>query len=229
MDVEDFRAVRKVAEEAGRRGVDLDGARIFNASAASGVDVAEYAAEVDTLMFCVSKGLGAPIGSLVCGSAEQMRGGSPDPRSCSVGPGGRPGSSRPPDSVVLEEGPQRLHEDHEPGHVVWGEAVEKIVPGSLDPADVETNMVFADTVESKATWLRSRSASRFEDDGVWVSAGGLGRLFHFIETTMQQHAEHLALFDAQAEDLGGARQEARHPGTPRSSMRRCRRWLTRPV
>ncbi|RPJ12557.1 MAG: threonine aldolase, partial [Actinobacteria bacterium] len=51
----------------------LDGARIFNASAASGVDVAEYAAEVDTLMFCVSKGLGAPIGSLVCGSAEQMR------------------------------------------------------------------------------------------------------------------------------------------------------------
>ncbi|HLU46765.1 MAG TPA: low-specificity L-threonine aldolase [Planctomycetota bacterium] len=50
----------------------IDGARIFNASVASGVPVREYAAPADTLMFCVSKGLGAPAGSLLVGDAETI-------------------------------------------------------------------------------------------------------------------------------------------------------------
>src|SRR3989441_1211554 len=68
MPVDELRAIRKVAQEAGVP-VYLDGARIFNASAASGTPVGEYASEVDGLMFCLSKGLGAPIGSVLCAQA----------------------------------------------------------------------------------------------------------------------------------------------------------------
>ncbi|RPJ15618.1 MAG: hypothetical protein EHM22_00280, partial [Actinobacteria bacterium] len=164
MDVEDFRAIRKVAEESGVA-VHLDGARIFNASAASGVDVAEYAAEVDTLMFCVSKGLGAPIGSLVCGSAEQMREG----RRIKILFGGawrQAGVVAAAGLVALEEGPKRLAEDHERARRL-ADAVAEIVPGSLDPADVETNMVFADTEPMVMTPLDV--ANRLEEHGVGAS------------------------------------------------------------
>jgi threonine aldolase len=67
--------LRAVAEGARERGVavHLDGARLANASVACGVPMAEYAAPVDTLMVAVSKGLGAPVGSLLAGSAEAMQ------------------------------------------------------------------------------------------------------------------------------------------------------------
>src|SRR4029453_18684448 len=53
--------------------IHMDGARIWNAAAAADVSVTEWTSQVDTVMFCLSKGLGAPVGSLVCGSAEQIR------------------------------------------------------------------------------------------------------------------------------------------------------------
>src|SRR5437763_12272433 len=67
MPVDELRAIRKVAEEA-ETPVYMDGARIFNASVASGTPVSEFASEVDALMFCLSKGLGGPIGSVLCGT-----------------------------------------------------------------------------------------------------------------------------------------------------------------
>jgi threonine aldolase len=67
--LEDVRAVAEVAREFGAR-VFMDGARIFNASVASGTPVRDYAAEVDALSFCFSKGLGAPIGSMVVGPRD---------------------------------------------------------------------------------------------------------------------------------------------------------------
>ena len=72
MPVEELRAIRKVADD-NDLPIHLDGARIFNAAVAAGVDVTEYTREADTMMFCVSKGLGAPIGSLVCGTREDIR------------------------------------------------------------------------------------------------------------------------------------------------------------
>jgi threonine aldolase len=164
MDVEDVRAIRKVAEEAGVA-VHLDGARIFNASAASGVDVTEYAAETDTLMFCVSKGLGAPVGSLVCGTAEQMREG----RRIKILYGGawrQAGIVAAAGLIALEEGPGRLHEDHERAARLAA-AVAEIVPGSLDPGSVETNMVFADTEPLSMTPLET--TDRLEEQGVGAS------------------------------------------------------------
>jgi L-threonine aldolase (EC 4.1.2.5) len=62
--LETFREIRKVADEYGLK-VHLDGARIFNASIASGVPVKEYARYCDSVMFCLSKGLSSPVGSLL--------------------------------------------------------------------------------------------------------------------------------------------------------------------
>ena len=142
MSIEDLRAIRKVAQEAGFP-VHMDGARIFNAAVASGTDVAEFCSEVDTMMFCVSKGLGAPIGSLVCGPAEMVR----EARRIKILFGGawrQAGVVAAAGLVALEEGPKRLHEDHARARRL-AEGVAEALPGSLDPGAVETNMVYADT------------------------------------------------------------------------------------
>jgi threonine aldolase len=142
MAIDDLRAYRKLAQD---RGVPmhLDGARVFNAGVASGVDVSEYCAEVDTMMFCVSKGLGAPIGSLLCGPAELMD----EARRIKILVGGawrQAGVMAAAGLIALEEGPKRLHEDHQRARRL-AEGVGQIAPGSVDPAAVETNMVFVDT------------------------------------------------------------------------------------
>lgn len=69
---EEVEAALKVARERGLA-THLDGARIFNAEVASGRSVEEWARGFDTVSFCLSKGLGAPVGSVVCGTRDQMR------------------------------------------------------------------------------------------------------------------------------------------------------------
>lgn len=66
----ELRALCRLARERGLR-LHLDGARLFNAAIASGVDAAEWASHFDTVSFCLSKGLGAPVGSLLCSSRAQ--------------------------------------------------------------------------------------------------------------------------------------------------------------
>src|SRR5206468_1123894 len=124
----------KVAGEAGVH-VYLDGARIFNASVASGTPVQDYTAEVDALMFCLSKGLGAPIGSVLCGTTEFIR----EARRAKILFGGawrQAGIMAAAGLVALEEGPARLHQDH---------VNARRLADGIDPMSVETNIVFADT------------------------------------------------------------------------------------
>ncbi len=142
MPVEELRAIRKVADDNGLP-IHLDGARIFNAAVAAGVDVSEYTREADTMMFCVSKGLGAPIGSLVCGTREHIR----EARRLKILFGGawrQAGIMAAAGLIALEDGPERLHLDHERARRL-ADGVAEILPGSIDPATVETNMVYADT------------------------------------------------------------------------------------
>jgi threonine aldolase len=142
MPLDEMRAVRKVANDAGVP-IHLDGARIFNAATAAGVDAAEIAAEVDTLMFCLSKGLGAPIGSVLCGPAEMAR----EARRLKILYGGawrQAGIVAAAGLIALEEGPKRLHEDHERARRL-AEGVADLLPGAVDLEQVETNMVFVDT------------------------------------------------------------------------------------
>ena len=161
MAPEDLRAIRKVADEA-RLPIHLDGARIFNAAAAAGVDVTEWAREVETMMFCVSKGLGAPIGSLVCGSEELMR----EARRIKILFGGawrQAGIVAAAGLIALEEGPKRLHEDHARARRL-AEGVAQRLPGTVDPSAVETNMVFVDTASVSIPTLRA--VERLADLGV---------------------------------------------------------------
>ena len=142
MPLEELQAVRKVADDAGVP-VHLDGARLFNAAAAAGVDAPEFAREADTVMFCVSKGLGAPIGSLLCGPADLM----PEARRLWILFGGawrQAGITAAAGIVALERGPGRLHEDHERARRLAAGVAERL-PGSIDLEQVETNMVLVDT------------------------------------------------------------------------------------
>lgn len=142
MPADELRAVRKVAEESGVA-VHLDGARLFNAAAAAGVEAEEFAREADTVMFCVSKGLGAPIGSLLCGPADLM----PEARRLWILFGGawrQAGITAAAGIVALREGPERLHEDHERARRL-ADGVADRLPGTIDPGQVETNMVLVDT------------------------------------------------------------------------------------
>ncbi len=139
--IEDLRAAAKAGRDAGLA-VHLDGARIFNASIAAGVSVQEYADEVDTVMFCLSKGLGAPIGSVLCGPAAFIH----EARRTKILFGGawrQAGVLAAAGLIALDEGPKRLHEDHENAKAL-AVGIADVSPGAVDPAAVETNMVFVD-------------------------------------------------------------------------------------
>jgi threonine aldolase len=161
MPAEELRAIRKVADDNGLP-IHLDGARIFNAAVAAGVDVGEYTRESDTMMFCVSKGLGAPIGSLVCGTREHIR----EARRLKILFGGawrQAGIMAAAGLVALEDGRERLREDHERARRL-ARAVGDMLPGSVDPATVETNMIY---VDAEAVGMRSLSViQRLADLGV---------------------------------------------------------------
>ena len=175
MALEDLRAYRKLARDRGVP-VHLDGARIFNASAASGVDVADYCAEVDTMMFCVSKGLGAPIGSLLCGPADLM----PEARRIKILVGGawrQAGVLAAAGLVALEEGPGRLREDHARARRLAEELVA-IVPAGVDPASVETNMVFVDTAGVGMSALEAVRRLAAVGVGATISGGRVRMVTH---------------------------------------------------
>lgn len=162
-----LQGIRKVTEEA-ELPLYMDGARIWNASVASGIPVHEYAAEVDALMFCFSKGLGAPIGSVLCGPDEFIR----EARRVRVqltGAWRQAGVIAAAALVALEEGPKRLHEDHANARRL-AEGVADTFPGSVEPSDVETNIVFVDPT---AVGLSAEQIlDRLRDAGVLVSMVG---------------------------------------------------------
>jgi threonine aldolase len=165
--------VRDIAAVCADAGVPLylDGARIFNACAVAEAPVAAYASEVTSLMFCLSKGLGAPIGSILAGDREFIR----EARRLKILFGGawrQAGIIAAAGLIALEEGPKRLHEDHDNARTL-AEGVAELLPGSLDPDLIETNIVFADvsgTGRDAAQW-RDRLAA----EGVLVTILG-GRI-----------------------------------------------------
>jgi threonine aldolase len=155
-------SVAAVAAACAQRNVPLylDGARIFNAAVLTGATVADYAARVDALMFCLSKGLGAPIGSLLAGDAELIR----EARRLKVLYGAawrQAGIMAAAGLIALAEGPKRLHEDHANARQLAAGLAE-ILPGALDPADTTTNIVFADvssTGHDADEWRRRLAAN----------------------------------------------------------------------
>ena len=139
-----MKTVREICDGAHERGVKvhMDGARIFNAAAALGMPVKEIAASADTLMFCLSKGLGAPAGSILAGPAERIAKGRLYRKR--LGGGMRQvGVLAAACLVALEESPRRLEDDHRNARFL-AEGLARMAGVRIDPAGVATNIVVFD-------------------------------------------------------------------------------------
>jgi len=132
--------LRAVAEAAGEVPLHLDGARLFNAEAATGVSAAEWAAPATTVMCCLSKGLCAPVGSLLAAGEDVIARGRSERKR--LGGGMRQaGVLAAPGLVALRDMTERLPEDHARA-VRLADAVTDRWPGcGLDPSTVRTNIV----------------------------------------------------------------------------------------
>ena len=145
----------------------LDGARIFNASVALGVDVKTLTRGFDTVMFCLSKGLGAPVGSMLVGSAERMARARRLRKS--LGGGMRQvGVLAAAGLIALENGPKHLAEDHANARLL-AEALASTEGVAIDLASVETNIVI---FRLKAGKGAADLAARLKARGVLAGAFG---------------------------------------------------------
>jgi threonine aldolase len=133
------------AHAAGLR-VHLDGARIFNASVALGKSVAELSRNCDSVMFCLSKALGAPVGSMLAGSAEFIEK-AHIARKLLGGGMRQAGVLAAAGLIALEESPKNLHRDHENAKHL-AEGLAKVKGITLDAKKVVTNIVIFDVREA---------------------------------------------------------------------------------
>jgi threonine aldolase len=136
--------IDEICAEAHARGlkVHMDGARIFNASAATDIPVSRIAREVDSVMFCLSKALGAPVGSLLVGTADAIAQGRLYRKR--LGGGMRQaGVLAAAGLIALEESPAHLPDDHANARFL-AEQIAAIEGISLDPSRVRTNIVIYD-------------------------------------------------------------------------------------
>ncbi len=154
--------------------VHLDGARIFNAATYLHRPVHEITAKADTVMFCLSKGLGAPVGSLLVGSAEAMARGRLYRKR--LGGGMRQaGVLAAAGLIALEEHPARLCEDHENARFL-AEALSRI-HGIAITHEVETNIVIFDVAGTGIT--AAEISARLKARGVLINPVS-GTLMRFV-------------------------------------------------
>jgi len=155
----------------------LDGARLFNAAVTLQIAAAELAAPFDTVSVCLSKGLGAPVGSLLCGPAElidrarrwrKMLGGGMRQAGILAAAG----------LLALQNNVERLAEDHAKARQL-AEGLSDIDQLAVDPSEVQTNMVFAwpgkDVAENLKSYLKER--------GIMVSGYGNMRMVTHMDVS----------------------------------------------
>lgn len=152
--------------------VHMDGARIFNAAIALGVKAEEIAAPVDSVSFCLSKGLSCPVGSLVCGSKEFVQT-ARKYRKMAGGGMRQAGIIAAAGIVALEQMIDRLAEDHENARIL-AHGLAEIHGIRLDPARVRTNIVVFEMVSEKLA--PAQFLSDLADNGLKVSTFGGQRM-----------------------------------------------------
>ncbi|MBK5293577.1 MAG: low specificity L-threonine aldolase [Acidobacteriia bacterium] len=162
--------VNEICDGAHERGlnVHMDGARLFNAAAHLGRPASELAAKVDSVMFCLSKGLGAPVGSMLVGKADAMDRARLYRKR--LGGGMRQaGVLAAAGLIALEQMPARLHDDHANARFL-AEGLSRIEGLSIDPSKVQTNILFFDVT---GTGLDSGQFSKgLKDRGVLANPVG---------------------------------------------------------
>ncbi len=150
----------------------LDGARIFNAAIALGIPARELAAQADSVMFCLSKGLCAPVGSMLCGSAQFI---AQALRMRKIVGGGmrQAGVLAAAGIVALEQMVQRLQEDHDNAHAL-AEGIAAIPGVRVDLERVQTNMVWFDVVSERTNALQLEAA--LKQEGVLIMLSNATRM-----------------------------------------------------
>jgi len=148
--------------------VHTDGARLFNAAVALGVPAAQIGRHTDSVTFCVSKGLSAPVGSLLCGTAEfitrargfrRMLGGNLRQAGMLAAAG----------IVALDTMVERLADDHRTAKQL-ADGLHRVAPGLVDPKSIATNIVRVDTTVSG--WSAETWSAELQQRNVRVSPGG---------------------------------------------------------
>ncbi|NDA95839.1 MAG: low specificity L-threonine aldolase [Actinobacteria bacterium] len=165
--ITEIAALKKGADEIGVA-LHLDGARIWNAHVASGVAFSEYGKYFDTISVCLSKGLGAPVGSLVLGSKEMIA----RTRVWRKRYGGgmrQIGILAAAGHFALDHNINRLTEDHARAKKI-AVALATIDSSLIDPATVETNIVGLDL--ANFTFSAADFAAACKEKGLWISALG---------------------------------------------------------
>ncbi len=166
--------IEQVAALAHDRGLllHLDGARVFNAAVALGVDVKELTRHVDSVSFCLSKGLSAPVGSLICGSKEFVAEARRNRKA--VGGGMRQcGIIAAAGIEALEQMIDRLAEDHDNAKRL-AQGIAEIGSLSIEPERVQTNIVYFDVAGGTVT--AEQLLVKLGDKGVKILQVGPARL-----------------------------------------------------
>lgn len=137
--LETLKAIYKLAKRR-NLSVHMDGARLWNAAIATGVDISTIAANADTVTFCLSKGLGAPVGSVLCGSKEFIAQGRAVRKM--LGGGMRQAGILAAAGIyALENHVKRLADDHSRAKRIAQSLVDTGW-ATLSPEDIETNIIF---------------------------------------------------------------------------------------
>ncbi len=184
---EQMQAVCDVAHDRGVP-VHLDGARIFNAAAALGVSVPELTSVVDSVQFCLSKGLSAPVGSLLAGSAEFIQ----EARGARKMLGGamrQAGVIAAAGIVAIEQMVDRIPEDHAAARRL-AEALADLPGIELDLRSVQTNIVVFELTDER--WQPEEFLRALAGEGLRISSFGARRLrlvaHHGIESEEYEKA-----------------------------------------
>ena len=165
--ITEIAALRKGADELGLA-LHLDGARIWNAHVASGVSFSEYGKYFDTISVCLSKGLGAPVGSVMLSTKDRVA----KARVWRKRYGGgmrQVGLLAAGGLYALDNNIERLTEDHRRAKEI-AVAIASVDASLIDPATVETNIVGLDLAALPIT--AAELAQRCRDAGLWISALG---------------------------------------------------------
>lgn len=191
------RDIDEICAEAHVRGlkVHMDGARVFNAAAATGTSVGRIVREVDSVMFCLSKGLGAPVGSMLAGSVEAIA----EARLYRKRLGGgmrQAGVLAAAGLVALEDSPRRLAQDHANARFL-AEALAGLQGIQIDLASVQTNIVIFDISELGVT--TAEFSDRLKERGILANG---------ISATHMRMVTHL---DVTREDCERAVEVIREP------------------
>ena len=172
--VQPIEAIREVRAATRPLGVamHLDGARLWNAHVASGVPLAAYGEQFDTVSVCLSKGLGAPVGSVLVGSAERMAEARVWRKRYGAGMR-QVGILAAAGLHALDHHVERLADDHARA-ARFATACAEAAPGVADPATVQTNIVVLDV--GALGWDAPTFVAALLEHGIRTNAVGPGRV-----------------------------------------------------